>query len=471
MPKKYTIPVTSAPPRFTPVGRYASLEFREDCAGSCRECVKKTCVYDIFRQNYRHISTMPEPEYLYSCMGCFRCVQECTRGIFSLVMNPEYRELGNDYWRPGIISDTWYQAHTGKIPVSGAGYRGPFSGEGFDGMWTDMSEIVRPTRDGIHGREYINTSIELTRRLSHLRFGGDTQPAAPLLEIPIPVLFQQPARTGAGSPVLTAAAEAAHRLGTMMFIRPGDCTQEILSRASSIVPCLVQENLQQYDALVGGSRMIELAHASGMDDTLAALRSRHPGLAVSVGMPLDFRSVDRAVHLARSEADTLHFYADDRGREQGTQNPRFLSDMIRDIHGRLVECGLRQKINLIFSGGIALAEHMAKAVICGSDGVVIDTPLLIALECRLCGRCRKGRPCPVRIDACDPAWAAQRIVNLMGAWRNQLIEIMGAMGIREARRLRGETGRAMWFDDLEKENFGPIFGEKKRKAAPSNDRP
>ena len=26
-------------------------------------------------------------------------------------------------------------------------------------MWTDMSEIVRPTRDGIHGREYISTSV------------------------------------------------------------------------------------------------------------------------------------------------------------------------------------------------------------------------------------------------------------------------------------------------------------------------
>jgi hypothetical protein len=49
----------------------------------------------------------------------------------------------------------------------------------------------------------------------------------------------------------------------------------------------------------------------------------------------------------------------------------------------------------------------------------------------------------------------------MGAWHNQLIEVMGAMGIREARRLRGEVGRSMWFEDLEKENFGPIFGQRK----------
>ncbi len=49
----------------------------------------------------------------------------------------------------------------------------------------------------------------------------------------------------------------------------------------------------------------------------------------------------------------------------------------------------------------------------------------------------------------------------MGAWRNQILELLGAMGMREVRRLRGEVGRSMWFEDLEKENFGPIFGERK----------
>ena len=60
-----------------------------------------------------------------------------------------------------MIATTWNQAETGRIPVSGAGYRGPFCGPGFDSMWTDMSEIVRPTRDGIHGREYISTSVDI----------------------------------------------------------------------------------------------------------------------------------------------------------------------------------------------------------------------------------------------------------------------------------------------------------------------
>jgi glutamate synthase domain-containing protein 2 len=129
---------------------------------------------------------------------------------------------------------------------------------------------------------------------------------------------------------------------------------------------------------------------------------------------------------------------------------------------KLVEGSARQKINLVFSGGIATAEHMAKSIICGADGVVVDYPLLVALECRLCYRCRKDLPCPAKIDGTiDPQWGGQRMINLVGAWQNQLIEVMGAMGIREARRLRGEVGRSMWFEDLEEESFGPIFGKRK----------
>jgi hypothetical protein len=56
----------------------------------------------------------------------------------------------------------------------------------------------------------------------------------------------------------------------------------------------------------------------------------------------------------------------------------------------------------------------------------------------------------------------QRIINLMGAWHSQLLEVMGAMGIREARRLRGETGRAIFFDDIDNETFGKLFKKEKQ---------
>jgi hypothetical protein len=464
MPEKYHIHIETTPPRFQPFGKYSTVEFREDCAGSCKECVKKKCVYGIFENDYVHVSSMEEPEYLYSCQSCFRCVQECTKGIFSRVINPDYRTLGDDYYRSEIIHRLWYQAHTGKIPVSGAGYRGPFVGEGFDSMWTDMSEIVRPTRDGIHGREYINTCIELSRRVTRLTFREDRSLASevsPILEVPMPVLFIQPSFGVLSEKVLLAMARAAHLLGTMMFIQAEDYSDSFVPYADSLVPCLTKASYQDFSDLVLQSRMVELAYEPGIEKEFDELRSLRPDLIIGVAIPLNAKAASRTLRLAQTEVDTLRLYGDDRGNELDTEKPRFLKEMIREVHLTLVENSIRQKINLLFSGGIAMAEHMAKAIICGADGVTLDTPLLIALECWLCNRCLEGKSCPVELEAVEPEWGSQRMMNLLGAWRNQLLEVMGAMGIREARRLRGEVGRSMSFEDLERECFGPIFGERK----------
>jgi ferredoxin len=464
MPKKYNIHTNKADPRFPPIGKYATVEFRENCVGSCRACVKKKCVYNIFKDNFLHWSSMADPEYLYTCKSCLRCVQECTKGIFNLAVNPDYLTLGDQYWTAQIINSTWAQAHTGAVPVSGAGYRGPFSGEGFDSIWTDMSEIVRPTRDGIHGREYINTTVELSRRPTRLHFNPDNSLAggiSPILEIPIPVVLDEPEFGVLSEVELLAMVEAAAAVGTLMFIRAGDYLPSFSKRAAHLVPCLTRLNYLQYQDMIKNALMVEIADEPGIESLFSTLRSIKPGLFLSVGLPLGVKSAQRALELAGSDVDTLHFYGSDYGRELDGENPRYMKDMIREIHLRLVDNKIRHKVNFIFSGGMALAEHVAKSLICGADAVGVDIPLLLALECRLCYRCKKGLSCPVQLEKVELKWATQRLVNLLGAWRNQLIEVMGAFGIREARRMRGEVGRSMWFEDLERDSFGPMFGKRK----------
>ncbi|RJO62456.1 MAG: hypothetical protein C4542_03820 [Dehalococcoidia bacterium] len=464
MPKKYHIETKAAPPRFLAVGKFSTVEFREDCAGSCRQCVKKKCVYNVYKDSYQHVITMDEPEFLYICQSCFRCVQECTKGIFSPVINPEYTLMGDEYWQPEIINQTWFQAHTGRIPVSGAGYRGLFSGAGFDAMWTDMSEIVRPTRDGIHGREYISTSIELSRKPMRLIFDkeGNLPVSLPeIVEIPLPVILQPPAFGVLSQKELLAMAGAAQKLHTLMLIDAKDYSSSFTGFDGTMVPRLDAANYKEYVDIICKSRMVEMVDSSGIEREFATLRGFKPGLLISVGLPLDASAASRALELTGTGVDVLHFYAEDNGRETGSSNPRTLRDMIREIHRKLVDGKVRPTVNLLFSGGIAMAEHMAKAVICGADGVVVDIPMLIALECRLCGRCKRGESCPVDIGDIYVAWGVQRIVNLIGAWHNQLLEVMGACGIREVRRLRGEVGRALFLEDLERESFAPIFGQRK----------
>jgi len=466
MPKKYNIQTKTAAPRFYPVGKYATIEFRENCAGSCRECVKKKCVYDIFKTNYLHLSEMDEPEYLYTCNSCFRCIQECTKGIFSRVINPEYREIGDEYFTPDILNRTWYQAHTGSIPVSGAGYRGPFVGKGFDSMWTDMSEIVRPTRDGIHGREYINTCIELSKRPERLGFNEDGTLAtkvSPILELPVPILFQKPGFGVQSKNVLISMLEAARTIGTKMFINAADIYEDIMEYGPSIIPMVTKDNFIKYPKLMRLVDIVEIEYSPGIEKHISSLKSMKDNLVVSVGLKLsaNLDYADICVELSKADVDTIHVYADASGREFDSENPRFIKDMLRDIHLALVGASTRQHINIIATGGICMAEHVNKTIICGADGISIDLPLLIAMECRLCGRCQKDLSCPVAFETIESEYGSQRIVNLMGAWRNQMLELLGAMGLREIRRLRGEVGRSMWFEDLEKESFAPIFGERK----------
>jgi glutamate synthase domain-containing protein 2 len=104
-----------------------------------------------------------------------------------------------------------------------------------------------------------------------------------------------------------------------------------------------------------------------------------------------------------------------------------------------------------------MAEHVPKAMLCGADLTAIDLPLLVAIGARLYEEPKKLLILPEELEKIPVQIVRQRIVNLMVAWHSQLLEVMGAMGIREARRLRGETGRAIFFDEIDNDTFGKLF--------------
>jgi ferredoxin len=191
MPEKYHIETRPVPPRRPRIGKYGIVDWREDCA-RCHNCVKKACVYDRYREEANYIRKLDEVDTLFfDCMGCFSCVQECTKNLLRLSINPEYEKLGNSHWKPEIIQTTWVQAETAKIPVSGAGYGGAFSGHGFDSMWTDMSEIVRPTARR-HPRPRVYQHRGGYRAQAVVPEIGKGQLATdmpPILSVPMPLLI------------------------------------------------------------------------------------------------------------------------------------------------------------------------------------------------------------------------------------------------------------------------------------------
>ena len=134
----------------------------------------------------------------------------------------------------------------------------------------------------------------------------------------------------------------------------------------------------------------------------------------------------------------------------------YARDAMRKLHRHLVTVGLRDGVTIISSGGLAAAEMVPKSIICGADAVTLETALMVALGCHACADCGDG--CTSDIKNAPEEFVEQRVTNLCSAWRDQMLEMLGAMGIREVRRLRGETGRAIFQEDAHRDAFSDIEG-------------
>jgi len=461
MPKKYHIHPRVMPLDFEYVSKFRIVR-GENCI-NCGKCTK-VCIYEAHKRRADDPRKMADPKTVV-CRNCFRCIQECPRGALEKSLDEDFTGVGGVFWKPDMLISLWKQAEDGKVPVSGAGYRGPFTGTGFDSMWTDMSEIVRPTRDGIHGREYISTSVDLGRRLSHLIFDGDGRLASKVpdtVDLPVPILFDMPAESLIWN-VRAALIKAAGEIGTCVILPAEGLTADGEEYSGNIIPLLAATEIETHRAVLERARLVAIEYSDVLLSDFPSLEAKIREFShalIIIRVPARRHVEDVVARLARSGAEIIHIVADYCGREvDGSPGPdrRFLKDIIRAVHSRLVEDRIRDEITIVASGGIAMAEHVPKAMLCGADLVAVDLPLLIALGARIYEQPERRLVIPEELSRVPLPVIAQRMVNLMAAWHSQILEVMGAMGIREARRLRGETGRAIFFEEVDGETFGRLF--------------
>ena len=397
----------------------------------------RPCVYGVFSGPIGGFA--PRPEH---CVGCLRCTIQHPEAV-TIRHNPEWKAWGDAYLSPKLVETILSESALGAVPVKGQGYRGRFGGPGWDRIWSDMSEIVRPTRDGIHGRVFISTVVDIGSRPMHLATDGDGERPR-YLQVQLPILFDSPPESAQSIEMARLLAHAAEELETLAFL-PLELVREAGAASSAVVP---QLKVSELEALKPSPRMVEI-----LDDAPAALSLTDAIICER----LPFEPGWRETLLASIAAGVrvFHLVTDYHGRGDG----RFVRDLVMEAHALLVEKGLRDMVTLIGSGGIAAAEHVPKAIICGFDAVALDTPVLAALQAQPEGSVTDAATARFRLPASlNVEWGVQRLKNLSAAWRDQLLEILGAMGLREVRRLRGELGRAMFQRDLEQEAFGGIDG-------------
>ena len=114
------------------------------------------------------------------------------------------------------------------------------------------------------------------------------------------------------------------------------------------------------------------------------------------------------------------------------------------VDQRLRDEGIRNHVSLVVGGSIRSASDVVKAIALGADACYIATAALLALGCHLCRTCQSGK-CnwgiatqrPELVKRLNPETGSQRLVNLMTAWKHEMKELMGGMGINSIEALRG----------------------------------
>lgn len=410
--------------------------------------LSRPCMYGVFSGPIGGFSPRED-----LCVGCLRCTTEFPEFV-TVRHNPDRQRLGDSFFTFNYVDTLTYEAQTGMIPVKGAGYRGKFGGAGWDGMWTDMSEIVRPTRDGIHGREFISTVVDIGHKPSFLTFDENGAPTGEIpntISLPLPILFDALENVDSHSKFWEITSKTAKEIASLAVIPLDAILKQNLS-GEHIVPLVALEDLHYLERLTFAPKLFEMA---GWDEKLyLRLQAEYKDSLIAIRIP--FVDPDQLLNYAKRGLRVFHLLADFHGRGK---DGMFVLDLIREAHKAFVDAGIREEVTLLGSGGMIAAEHIPKAILCGLDAVALDTPALVALQAEFSGECAHRTTSHFRLPKnLDVAWGLNRLKNLSASWRDQLLEILGAMGLREVRRMRGEMGRAMFMLELEAEAFAEVEG-------------
>ena len=485
---RFTIAIKTTPPRFktphpfNPQVKKVGLAFmllRETLEynfklrhkGYRKRLLSRPCIYGVFGRKVGGFWPVK-----HKCVGCMRCVEEFP-SFCRVDRNPKFSQFSDSYWMPkdlATVSSTassmiWYEAETGKIQVIEMGYKGAFSGDGWDSMWTDMSEIVRPTRDGVYGREFISTVVDIGRKPTFVDFntvGAMFQ--THMLQPSIPFIFDYLPPNISSPSIVRSIQEASKNTHTVYLAAYDKNYKKFLNKDDQYGLLINQQDFddlhQDFIDAISNAKLLEF-NDTNMDTDIPLLnadiqqlRKWNQNAPILVRLPLSRRIEEKAVEIVRQgDIDGLHVYADYHGMTFDDESAEFIKERLHAIHAKLIAAHLRNNITIIASGGIILAEHVPKAIISGADLVALDTTLLVALQVKFIGECRTAETGRIFSADFDTVWGIQRLTNLLGSWHYQLIEILSAMGIRDVRRLRGDIGRAMFDEELEKEAFIDIL--------------
>jgi len=427
------------------------------------------------------------------CVNCHRCVALCPPRALKIVKTDHtFKENAN--WSGKSITEIYKQAENGGVLLSSMGNPENYPVY-FDKLLLNASQVTNPSIDPL--REPMETRVFLgakPEKIERDEKGRLKNNLPPQIMLSMPVMFSAMSYGSISYNAHESLARAAAELGILYNTGEGGLHENLYKYGKHTIVQVASGRFGVHKTYLDSGAAIEIKMGQGAKPgigghlpgakivgDISKTRMIPEGTdAISPAPHHDIYSIEdlrqlvfslkeatgytkpvivkiAAVHnvaaiasgIARSGADII---AIDGFRGGTGAAPTRIRDHVgipielalASVDKRLREEGIRNNVSIVVGGSIRSSADVVKAVALGADCVYIGTAALIALGCHLCRSCHTGK-CNWGIATqredlvkrLNPDLGYRRLVNLMTAWKHEIKEMMGGMGINSIEALRG----------------------------------
>ncbi|MBP3634416.1 MAG: alpha-hydroxy-acid oxidizing protein [Oscillospiraceae bacterium] len=456
---------------------------------ACRVC-ERQCANEVHSFDPKQGSILSDER---KCVNCQRCVSLCpTRALKIVKSNCTLRENAN--WKDDTIKEVYKQAASGGVLLSSMGNPKEFPVY-WDKILINASQVTNPSIDPL--REPMETRVFLGKkpdRITRDQNGNIRCKLPPQLELSMPVMFSAMSYGSISYNAHASLARAATELGICYNTGEGGLHEDFYAYGPNTIVQVASGRFGVHKDYLDAGAAIEIKMGQGakpgigghlpgakiIGDVSRTRMVPEGSDAISPAPHHDIYSIEdlrqlvyslkeatqyqkpiivkvAAVHniaaiasgVARSGADII---AIDGFRGGTGAAPTRIRDNVgipielalAAVDQRLRDEGIRNNVSLVAGGSIRCASDVVKAIALGADACYIATAALLALGCHLCRTCQSGK-CnwgiatqrPELVKRLNPDMGAQRLVNLLTAWKHEIKELLGGMGINSIEALKG----------------------------------
>ncbi|MBQ6670414.1 MAG: 4Fe-4S binding protein [Firmicutes bacterium] len=461
----------------------------EDRCIACRVC-ERQCSNEVHHFSDARAKMVSDET---KCVNCQRCVALCpTRALKIVKSDCVLRENAN--WQNDTIREIYKQASSGGVLLSSMGNPKPLPVY-WDRILINASQVTNPSIDPL--REPMETRVSLGKKPEKIQRSADgriIRELPPQIELAMPIMFSAMSYGSLSYNAHASLAKAATQLGILYNTGEGGLHEDFYQYGPNTIVQVASGRFGVHEDYLEAGAAIEIkmgqgakpgigGHLPGAKIVGDVSRTRmipEGSDAISPAPHHDIYSIEdlrqlvfslkeateyrkpvivkvAAVHniaaiasgIARSGADII---AIDGFRGGTGAAPTRIRDNVgipielalAAVDQRLRDEGIRNNVSLVAGGSIRSASDVVKAVALGADACYIATAALLAMGCHLCRTCQTGR-CnwgiatqrPDLVKRLNPEIGSERLVNLLTAWRHEIMELMGGMGINSIEALRG----------------------------------